>query len=109
MVQIKIRWLHSKIFIFGQKVVRMPIFGHEVFGYNSAIYGSIGLKIFKGANFLFVWRKMGVATTRAPLMTLDLQARPKIGWMTLFANRYLEIDNFFNLSRGEPPPFEAYI
>ena len=33
-------WLRN-----GQKMARMPIFGHTFFGHNSAIFGPIGLKI----------------------------------------------------------------
>ena len=38
MVQIKWCWFHSKIFILGQDMARMPIFGHTFFG----LYGNLG-------------------------------------------------------------------
>ena len=83
MVQIEWCWFHSKIFMFGQKMARMPIFGHTFFGHNSAnwakkFYGSSGdhhLSIGDEKSklqylFFIFWAtfggKMGVAITRAP-------------------------------------------
>ena len=98
---------------YGQKVMRMPIFGHTFFGHNSAISGPSGPKFFMGVkniiiyrlvmrnlsyntqfSFLIFWATFGGKMgwpSRAPLMVWGLQTQPK-SWptrWTFWANRYL--------------------
>ena len=40
---------------YGQKMARMPIFGHTFFGHNSAISGPIRLKFFMGVQETIIY------------------------------------------------------